>query len=44
MTERQDAQASRQTPPPIRNPVLFYACVLIAFGLLGAATIALTRL
>ena len=29
--------------PPIRRPVLFYACVVVAFGLLGAAVIALGR-
>lgn len=25
---------------PIRQPALFYACVLIAFGFLGAASLA----
>ena len=33
-----------RAPPAIRRPVLFYASAVVAFGLLGGAVLALTRL
>ena len=41
--EQFDDNAPDVAVPMIRRPVLFYACVLLAFGLLGAAVIALGR-
>ena len=44
MTEHSPADEPTPAPPPIRRPVLFYGCVVVAFGLLGAAAIRLALL
>lgn len=36
-----DTNADPQDRPPIRRPALFYGSAVVAFGLLGAAVIAL---
>lgn len=44
MAEPAQSDTPSAERPPIRRPVLFYTCVGVAFGLLGAATLALTGL